>query len=450
MPDSSPKRPAVRTRRWPRIVMLVAVVTATGGGAWYFWDANRRASDELSAQQFVSVTRGAIEDVVTATGTLQPREHVDVGAQVSGVLTRIHVEVGSEVSEGDLLVEIDPTVLQSRVDATHAQLRNQRAQLTDRESSLQLAQIQLRRQRNLIAEDATTEEAVQTAEATLRSALAQIDALKAQIDQTESNLRADEANLAYSRIFAPMSGTVVSITARQGQTINASQQAPTILRVADLSTMTVQAQVSEADVTRLRNGMDVYFTTLGNTGQRWSSALHKIEPTPTITNNVVLYNALFDVPNPDRRLMTQMTAQVFFVVARADDTLTVPMAALSGLTPPRTGGGSGGRALQGGGPPANGVAVAAGDAEAKRERGGSADQQTGAHGDFSDARQASVSVLRTDGRIEERSVLIGVTSRIAAQVLSGLEEGDRVLLGRRLPAAAARAAAGGGPRPALR
>ena len=105
--------------------------------------------------------------------------------------------------------------------------------------------------------------------------------------------------------------------ARQGQTLNANQQAPIILRIADLSTMTVQTQVSEADVGRLENGMRVYFTTLGGQGRRWHSALQKVEPTPVVQNNVVLYNALFDVPNPNRTLMTQMTAQVFFVVAEA-------------------------------------------------------------------------------------------------------------------------------------
>src|SRR5690606_29307336 len=159
------------------------------------------------------------------------------------------------------------------------------------------------RQQNLMAADATTKESLQQAEAALVSAQAQLEALKAQIDQTESSLRADEANLGYARIYAPMAGTVVSISARQGQTLNATQQAPTVLRIADLRTMTVQTQVSEADVTKLREGMPVYFTTLGSQGQRWYSTLRKIEPTPTVTNNVVLYNALFDVPNRNGQLM---------------------------------------------------------------------------------------------------------------------------------------------------
>ena len=394
---------------------------------WTHW---WKAPDESARLQFVEVQRTTIEDLVTATGTLQPRDFVDVGAQVSGVLTRIHVEVGSEVRSGDLLAEIDPTVLQSRVDATRAQLRNQRAQLMDREANLQLAEIQQRRQRNLMAEDATTEEALQTAEANVRSARAQIEALKAQIEQTESNLRADEANLQFSRIHASMDGTVVSIAARQGQTLNASQQAPTILRIADLGTMTVQTQVSEADVGRLRPGMEVYFTTLGNTGQRWDSRLRTIEPTPTVVNNVVLYNALFEVPNEDRRLMTQMTAQVFFVIAKAENALTVPMAALSGLsTMPRREGGS-----RSTGPsqttrpmPANGADVPSPEAGQRGAGGG---------------RSATVRVRNDNGTLEEREVRIGVTSRVAAQVLSGLSEGDKVVTGARAAGNAAQAQPG--------
>jgi macrolide-specific efflux system membrane fusion protein len=125
-----------------------------------------------------------------------------------------------------------------------------------------------------------------------------------------------------------MGGTVVSISTKQGQTLNSVQQAPTILRIADMSTMTVQTQVSEADVSKLRPGMESYFTTLGGQGRRWYGSLRKLEPTPTVTNNVVLYNALFDVPNTNSSLLPNMTAQVFFAAAQARNVLLVPAAAV--------------------------------------------------------------------------------------------------------------------------
>src|SRR5690606_23152980 len=135
--------------------------------------------------------------------------------------------------------------------------------------------------------------------------------------------------LDYANIYAPMDGTVVSIASRQGQTLNANQTAPTIMRIADLSTMTVQTQVSEADVGQLRVGMPVYFTTLGSQGRRWYSQVDRIQPTPEVLNNVVLYNALFDVPNEQRLLMTQMSTQVFFISSQAKDALLIPMSALT-------------------------------------------------------------------------------------------------------------------------
>ena len=217
-------------RHWTRPLLILAAAALLGGGGWLLWSRLDSAGDELARYQFVSVQRGDIEDVVTATGTLQPRDYVDVGAQVSGQLKKIHVDVGSEVREGELLAEIDHTVYLARVDASRAQLRNLRAQLKDREAQLALAGIQFRRQRALMAEDATTRESLQSAEATLKSAEAQLEALRAQIEQVESTLRADEANLRYARILSPMRGTVVSITARQGQTLNTNQQAPVILR----------------------------------------------------------------------------------------------------------------------------------------------------------------------------------------------------------------------------
>ncbi|MFN3987872.1 MAG: efflux RND transporter periplasmic adaptor subunit [Rhodocyclaceae bacterium] len=431
---SSPPRPSARPRRRSRWPVVLVVLALACGGAYFGWQHYLAQPDPTAGLQLATVTRGDIEDVVTATGTLQPREYVDVGAQVSGQLMRIHVDVGSTVNEGDLLAEIDPTVLQSKVDATRASLRNQRAQLKDREASLALARIQHTRQKNLMAEDATTEEALQTAEAALVSAQAAIEALKAQIEQTESNLRADEANLEYARIYAPMSGTVVSIAARQGQTLNANQQAPTILRIADLNTMTVQTQVSEADVGRLRLGMPAYFTTLGGQGQRWHGQLEKIEPTPEVTNNVVLYNALFDVPNPDRRLMTQMTAQVFFITAQARDALLVPMGALArsdariaargdAAGPRREGAtGDGPRTMRDGQRPTRDGARPPENGEARA-----------ATGDTPPGRLATVRLLNADGSLVERSVRYGVSNRVLAEVLSGLDEGDQVVAGMALP-----------------
>jgi macrolide-specific efflux system membrane fusion protein len=404
MTQASASPSSAKRRRRRTAIALVALALLAGGG-WFAWTKYLSKPDELSRYQFATVTKGDIEDVVTATGTLQPRDYVDVGAQVSGQLKKIHVEVGSEVKAGDLLAEIDPIVLQSRVDATRAQLRNQRAQLMERQSDLKLAELQLRRQRNLMAEDATTTEALQNAEATQLGAKAQTEALRAQIDQTESNLRADEANLDYARIYAPMTGTVVSITARQGQTLIASQQAPVILRVADLSTMTVQTQVSEADVSRLRLDMDAYFTTLGGGGRRWEGKLRKIEPTPVVQNNVVLYNALFDVANPNQALMTQMTAQVFFVVNAARDALLVPMAAFA--TP-------GPRAER-----TSAASPAGADARPRRREADGGEK----------VRQRTVRVATADGAIEERRVEVGVSNRVQAQVVSGLAEGDRVVSG---------------------
>src|SRR3989344_5299588 len=325
-PMSAKKFPKFLTSRPVWVAVALAVL---GAGAYVGWRLWKGQQADLSQYQLIKVQRADIEDLVTATGSLQPLEYVDVGAQVSGQLRKIHVEIGSVVQAGDLLAEIDPTVYRANVDARRAQLKNLRATLVERESQLLLAQQQQARQKGLLSGDATTQEAVQQADANLRSARAQIDALQAQIEQSESTLRADEANLNYANIYSPMAGVVVSITARQGQTINATQQAPIILRVANLSSMTVQTQVSEADIGQLRPNMDAYFTTLGNRGRRWWGKLRKVEPTPTVTNNVVLYNALFDVVNDQRNLLPQMTAQVFFVAAKVENALVVPASAVT-------------------------------------------------------------------------------------------------------------------------
>jgi membrane fusion protein, macrolide-specific efflux system len=403
------------------ILGACALLAAGGYAAWRAWfgeDGGARVSVVSAPAQ-----RGNLEDTVTATGTLQPKEFVDVGTQVSGQLKKLHVEVGEVVKAGQLLAEIDPSVYQARVDGDRAQLLNQRAQLTDRQAQLALAELQFTRQQNLMRENATSADALQSAEAARQSALAQVNAIRAQMQQTESTLRGDEANLGYTRIHAPIAGTVVSQAAKQGQTLNANQQAPIVMRIADLSTMTVQAQVSEADVTKLRVGMDVYFTTLGGDARRFRGKLRQIPPTPTVVNNVVLYDALFDVANPDQVLMTQMTAQVFFVVASAKDAVLVPIGALRPV--PAEGRARGARG-EGGRP------------RAGSERPASLDPRAQFAGST-----ARVSVLGANGKVVDRDVKVGVMNRVSAQILSGLEPGENVVIGGRAPAAAATAATTG-------
>jgi macrolide-specific efflux system membrane fusion protein len=369
---------------------LALALLAGGYGAWQAL----AVPSNRPAQASAAAVRGDLEETVSATGTLQPRDYVDVGTQVSGQLKVVHFEIGEVVKKGDLLAEIDPAVYLARVDANQAQLRHLQAQLAERQAQLKLAEQKAQRQANMMREGATTAEAVQTAQAELDSAKAQIDALRAQMQQVGSTLRGDQASLSYTKIHAPMSGTVVTQTAKAGQTLNANQSAPIVLRIADLSTMTVQTQVSEADVSRLRVGMPVYFTTLGAEGKRWHGTLRQVNPTPEVVNNVVLYNALFDVPNADGGLMTQMTAQVFFVVAEAKDAVIVPAAAV-------------------------------------QRRDG----------------RAAVRVQTDEGSFERREVELGLVTRVAAEVRSGLEPGERVATaGTAAPRGARAASAAATPR----
>jgi macrolide-specific efflux system membrane fusion protein len=423
---------APRRKRLMRGALAAAVAIALAGGGYYGWQAWNGTANASGRYTTTAVQRGDIEDAVTATGVLQPRDYVDVGTQVSGQLKTLHVDVGARVDKGQLLAEIDPTVYRTRVDADRAQINTQTAQLTDRQAQLALAEQQYQRQVNMMKDQATTQEALQSAEAALKSAKAQINVLKAQIEQTRSSLRGNEANLGYTKIYAPMAGTVVSVSAKQGQTLNANQQAPIILRIADLSTMTVQSQVSEADVSRLKIGMEVYFTTLGSQGKRWSGKLRQINPTPEVVNNVVLYNALFDVDNHDGALMTQMTAQIFFVTAQARDALYVPVAALrpAGARAP-----SGQRQR-----PANAEGRTAAASAERRSAPANADRSRLAGG------RATVRVMREDGTIEAREVKVGVVSRVSAQIVSGLEPGENVVTGTAAAQERPRTAATNAPR----
>jgi macrolide-specific efflux system membrane fusion protein len=208
-------------------------------------------------------------------------------------------------------------------------------------------------------------------------ASADVDSLSAQMKQATAAVDTAKANLSYTKITAPMAGEVVSINMLEGQTLIANQQAPNIPRIADMNTVTVWAQVSEADIDRVKLDQDVYFTVLGQ-ARRWNGKIKQILPTPELINNVVFYDVLFDIPNPERELDIQMTAQVFIVLAQAKGVLLIPTAAI---------------------------------------------------GNASQGAEIKVQVLKADGSIELRAIKIGIKSEISAEVTEGLKENEQVVIG---------------------
>lgn len=366
-----------RRRRWPWLLLAVALAGAAAGFAWW-----RQSAPAPAAVQTVEARRGDVADLVSSLGSVQPLRYVDVGVQVTGQITRLHVAVGDRVEAGALLAELDARVVQARLAQNTAELARLQGLLAQQQASRDLAGAQAQRQRTLAASNATSREALDAAEAQLRVVEAQITQTRAQIEGQEAVLGNDRTTLSFTRVLAPMAGTVVTLAVVEGQTLNANQTTPIILRIADLSTMRVVAQVSEADQPRLAPGMAVRFNTLGRPDRRYEARLLQIWPTPEVVNNVVLYSALFEVPNRDGALLPQMSAQVFFVRAEARDVVIVPLAALSGL------------ARRPGAPP------------------------------------PTVQVQRDDGSIETRLVRIGVTDRVNAEVREGLSPGERVVLPR--------------------
>ncbi|TCK30081.1 macrolide-specific efflux system membrane fusion protein [Ancylobacter aquaticus] len=312
-----------RRRRWPW-----ALAAALLAGAGYYHYAGGAAPEAAPAFQTATVEIGDIETSVNAIAKMQPKTYVDVGTQVSGQLRTIHPAVGDVVKKDDLLAEIDPTVYQTRVAGDRASLDNLRAQLAQAEAQLTLDRLRNERAQQLLKNQSGSKDAADAAMATEQISEAKIDALKAQIAQMQATLDGDLANLGYTKIYAPMDGTIVSITAREGGTLNANQSAPIVLRIADLQTMTVTAQVAEGDIPRITVGTPASFSTLGLPDRRWRGTVRQIEPTPTIVNDVVLYNVLIDVPNEDLMLMTDMTAQVFFRLGEAKGVPLVPTPAI--------------------------------------------------------------------------------------------------------------------------
>lgn len=376
------------TSRRARLILIVGAIVV----AFIVWRVVRPAPPPVLATS--PVVKGDIEDTVVATGELEAFQLVSVGAQASGQIRSLKVQLGDKVKAGDLIAEIDPTTQLNNVRNAEAAVTSTRAQRAVQMANLRQAELAFERQKMMIADEATSKADYEAAEATLATTKAQIAALDAQIEQGQTQLDTAKANLGYTKIVAPIDGTIVAVVVKEGQTVNAVQSAPTIVKLANLDTMTVSAQISEADVIKVHPGQTAYFTILGNPDKRYYGKLRTIEPAPeslqsetstsssssTSSNSTqaIYYNGQFEVPNTTGELRISMTAQVYIVLGEAKNTLLIPSAALGAKTPDGT---------------------------------------------------YAVQVVGKDGRPVSRKVKVGLNNNATAQVLSGLEAGERVVVG---------------------
>jgi len=354
------------------------------------------SSGLIPAQAKISTAPAQIADIeltVLASGTIEPYKMVSVGAQASGQIKSLKVNLGDKVQASDLIAEIDATTEENALKNARAALRSLRAQRNVQVALLKQSELAFQRQKTMLDQDATSHADFESAEATLATIRAQIVSVDAQIVQGQTTLDTAVATLGYTKIRAPLNGTVVAIVAKEGQTVNANQTTPTIVKLAQLDTVTVSAEISEADVIHVWPGQKVYFTILGNPQKRYESRLRSIAPAPQSmeaelsagigsansgsTSTAVYYNGLFDVPNPLGELRVLMTAQVYIVLAEARHTLTVPAPTL-------------------GEPGKDGIYV--------------------------------VKVVDHNGKVTPRRVTIGINNHITAQVLSGLRAGEEVIV----------------------
>ncbi|MCX7276868.1 MAG: efflux RND transporter periplasmic adaptor subunit [Burkholderiales bacterium] len=343
---------------------------------------------------YVTATAGLadIEQAVLASGTLQAFKQVSVGAQASGQIKSLKVALGDVVKKGQLVAEIDSLTQQNSLRNAQAALANVQAQLLFKQATQKQAELAFQRAQTLLAADAGSRADFEAADAALHTARADVSALQAQITQAQIAVNTAQLNLGYTQILAPMDGVVVALVALEGQTVNANQSTPTIIKLARLDTITVKAQISEADVVRVKPGQKVYFTILGAPEKRYTTTLRTVEPAPdsiltdtttssststTTSATAIYYNGLLDVPNPDGQLRISMTAQVNILLDEAKQVLAIPSAALG-----------------------------------ERDKQG----------------RTMVRVLGPDGLATPRAVKVGLNNNIHAQILEGLKAGDQVVV----------------------
>ena len=418
-----------------KLIVAIIAALAIAVTAWHFLKPKQEQPQYITAE----VSRGDIENSVLATGVLEATKMVSVGAQVSGQVKKMYVQLGDEVKQGQLIAQIDSVRQENDLKTAEASIKNQQAQLAVKNANLAKVDAEYKRQQAMYAQDATSRAELESALASYKTAQADIAAINAQIEQSRLTLATAKEDLGYTQIVAPMDGTIVAIVTEEGQTVNANQSAPTIVKLAKLDTMTIKAEISEADVMKVQEGQNVYFTTLGDSETKHYATLRQVEPAPNSINTesnsntssssstAVYYNALFDVPNEDGKLRIDMTAQVYIILDEAKNVLTVPAAAVQTSNRPQRSRNN--TSTDGESAAKNTNAEAKSNKDnpnrPKRLELTEAEKALVKQGK---ASVAMVRVLQADGSAQPQPVLLGLNNRVTAQVIRGLKQGDKVVI----------------------
>jgi len=295
-----------------RKIWIILTIAATAGVAY---GLTRKATGEDVGYRFVTVERGTVEEVVTSTGNVQATETVEVGTQVSGQLSALYVDFNDQVEKGDLLAQIDPTILRQEVRSSEASLARSQAELNQ-------AQRDLDRVKDLFEAKISTASDVETAQY-------QFEVVDAGFKQAQIGLERAQRNLEYSVIRAPVDGVVIERAVDVGQTVAASMSAPVLFVIArDLSEMEILASVDESEIGLIHEGQEVDFTVQAYPERTFRGEVSQVRLQSTVVENVVTYGVVISVDNADGSLLPGMTATVRFIVARAEDALKVPNSAL--------------------------------------------------------------------------------------------------------------------------
>jgi len=385
-------------KKWVILVLVVAI----GGGALYLWSGN---GDNKITYRTEKVDRGDITVSISATGNLYAVTTVQVGSQVSGTIAKLYTDFNSVVKEGDLLAQLDPTFLQATVNEQRANVDRAQAQVNDAQRTLNRAQQLF--DKSLVAQSE------------LDAATTALETTQAGLKQARASLDRAEVNLKYATIRTPISGVVISRNIDVGQTVAASFQAPTLFTIAnDLRKMQVQASVDEADIGNVKVGQKVTFRVDAYPDEMFEGIVSQIRLSPVVDQNVVTYNVVIDVNNPEQKLMPGMTATVSIEVADRDNVLRVPIQAVR-FTPPEAKtnlrGGMGGAPSDQGRPGQ--------ETTASRDNAGAGGKMS------ANSNQGRVWIL-FDGKPEAVRLVRGLQNTRYVEVMdTELKEGDDVIVG---------------------